>query len=87
MKHDHQFDTTIEGAAGGRCRLCSANDLDGVIEKLAADLWESRRHGTLDDWPWVDAGPQWQQTFREFAATAVASLTSPGLLDLSSGGA
>jgi hypothetical protein len=58
----------------GRCRLCAANDRDAVIEKLAADLWESRRHGTLDDRPWSEAGPHWQNIFRQLAQTAVESL-------------
>jgi hypothetical protein len=57
-----------------RCRLCTANDRDGVIEQLAADLWNSRRHGTLDDHPWEQAGDYWQRMFRELAVTAVGSL-------------
>ena len=57
-----------------RCRLCTANDMDAVVEHLAEQLWESRRHGTLDDWPWAQAGDYWQRIFREFATTAVASL-------------
>lgn len=40
----------------------------------AADLWESRRHGTLDDWPWDQAGSYWQPVFRELAETAIESL-------------
>ncbi|WCM29174.1 hypothetical protein NDN01_09935 [Sphingomonas sp. QA11] len=57
-----------------RCRLCSANDIDAVIEQTAADLWESRRHGTLDDVPWAQAGEYWQRIFRELAETAARSL-------------
>lgn len=57
-----------------RCRLCTSNDPDGLIEHLAAALWESRRHGTLDDWPWPEAGPYWQQIYRDFAHTAVEAL-------------
>jgi len=71
VKHDHSFDA---GSQQGRCRLCTANDPDGVIEQLAEDLWESRRYGTLDDWPWADAGDHWQRIFRELATTAVQSL-------------
>jgi len=37
---------------GMPCRLCTANDEEALVESLAADLWESRRHGTLDDYPW-----------------------------------
>ena len=57
-----------------RCLLCTSNDRETLIEQLAADLWESRRHGTLDDRPWLDAGDHWHRVFREFAATAVESL-------------
>ncbi|WP_175488137.1 hypothetical protein [Sphingomonas sp. NFR04] len=45
-----------------------------MIESLAADLWESRRHGTLDDRPWDRAGDHWQRIFRDFALTALESL-------------
>uniref|UniRef100_UPI0035CA02FD hypothetical protein n=1 Tax=uncultured Sphingomonas sp. TaxID=158754 RepID=UPI0035CA02FD len=60
----------------GPCRLCAANDLDALTEELAAELWESRRHGTLDDWPWEDASPMWKEIFRGFAATAVEVLAA-----------
>ena len=61
-----------------RCLLCSSNVLDAVIEKLAEDLWESRRHSTLDDVPWERCGDHWQRVFRDFAATAVESLRMAG---------
>jgi hypothetical protein len=32
-----------------RCRLCTANDREALVEHVAAALWESRRQGTLDD--------------------------------------
>ena len=64
----------VEPVADARCRLCTANDLEALTEELAAELWESRRHGTLDDWPWADAGPMWQRVFRDFAGTAVEVL-------------
>ena len=57
-----------------RCRLCTANDMDAVIERLACDLWESRRGGTFDDWPWAETSEFWKRTFRDFARTAVESL-------------
>ena len=57
-----------------RCRLCTANDPDGLVEHLAEQLWESRRHGTLDDWPWAEAGEYWQRIMREMAATAIQGL-------------
>lgn len=72
MKHDHSF--AADQPAGHRCQLCTANDLDAVIEKVAEELWESRRYGTLDDWPWAEAGDYWQRIFRELATTAVQML-------------
>jgi hypothetical protein len=57
-----------------RCRLCTANDLDGLKEEMAEALWESRRRGTLDDWPWAEAGPMWQRVFRDFGETAVEAM-------------
>lgn len=57
-----------------RCRLCSTNDREALIEHVAERLWESRRHGTLDDWEWIDAGGYWQPVYRELAKTAVETL-------------
>lgn len=57
-----------------RCRLCTANDVDGIIDQLAEDLWESRRYGTLDDVPFAECGPHWQRVFRELAETAFLAL-------------
>lgn len=59
---------------GHRCRLCTANDHAALVEHLAAALWEGRRHGTLDDRPWSDAGDYWHRTFRDFAEEAIAAL-------------
>ena len=68
-----------------RCRLCTSNDRERVIEQLAADLWESRRGGTLDDRPWLEAGDYWQAIFRHFAKTAADSLLGerhrPAIID------
>lgn len=54
-----------------RCRLCTANDPDALIEHLAEQLWESRRHGTLDDVGWDRAGGYWQRIYRELATSFV----------------
>lgn len=63
------------GHNGGGCPLCSGEGRDpDLVEQVAADLWESRRHGTLCDWPWDEAGEQWQHTYRGFAETAIASV-------------
>lgn len=45
-----------------------------MIEHLVGKLWESRRHGTLDDWPWPAAGDYWQRIYRELAETANGAL-------------
>jgi hypothetical protein len=57
-----------------RCRICTANDPEALVERLAADLWETQRHGTLDDRPWEGAGEYWQRIFRAFAETAIKTL-------------
>ena len=56
----------------GGCLLCTSTDREGLIEKLAADMWESRQ--VADYVAWADAGPYWQQGFRELAQTAIATL-------------
>ena len=53
------------------CALCSANNLDGLVEQLADDLLTNRRYSTLDDVPFAEC---WQALSREFARTAVVRL-------------
>ena len=57
-----------------RCRLCTANDTEALIEQLAGELWESQRGGTFDDWPWAETSEYWKRAFRLFAKAAVESL-------------
>ena len=57
-----------------RCRLCTANDEEALIDDLAGELWESRRYGTLDDVPWAEAGSYCEPIFRDFARTAFDAL-------------
>ena len=57
-----------------RCRLCTANDRDSLVDQVAKSLWESRRHGTADDHPFAEAGEYWQRVFRELAETAIDTL-------------
>lgn len=57
-----------------RCRICTANDPDALIDSVATDLWESRRHDSMNDLPWERAGTHWQTIFRELAATAIEAL-------------
>jgi hypothetical protein len=56
-----------------RCRLCTTNDHDALIEQLAADLWERHRDREILG-PWESAGAYWQRAMREFAEGAVALL-------------
>lgn len=58
------------------CALCAGGGAPDAafIEQVAADLWESRRDGHLCDWPWNEASDHWQRIFRDFAATAIASV-------------
>lgn len=72
----------MTGTPDHRCRLCTANDVDGLIERLAEELWDSRRYGTLDDRPWAQAGEYWQRTFRELTETVVASLQDHTALNM-----
>ncbi len=65
--HDH---------SAGRCRICTANDREALIEDLARALWDSRRSGTLDDVPLDQAAEHWQHVFHEFASSAIDLLTS-----------
>lgn len=75
MIHQHDFPGIGHNAAG-QCRICTSTDPEGLIEHLAAALWESRRHGTPCDWPWNEAGDHWQRTYRQFAETAIEALTA-----------
>ena len=74
MKHDH-FAFAGVGHNQAGCLLCTSTDREGLIEKLAAELWESRQ---VDAYvAWADAGPFWQMGFRELAETAVRGLGHP----------
>ena len=58
-----------------RCRLCTSNDDETVIEYLAAYMWESRMERMEDRTPWANAGATWQSAFREMAVAARQALT------------
>lgn len=69
--HDHST------AGSSRCRICTANDREALIDDLARALWDSRRSGTLDDVPLDQAPEHWQRVFRAFAASALDLLAPP----------
>ncbi|MBB5714777.1 hypothetical protein [Sphingomonas aerophila] len=55
----------MAGSTSGRCRVCTANDQETLIEQLAEQVWEWRRER---DFPhWAEAGEFWQAKFREHA--------------------
>jgi hypothetical protein len=60
-----------------RCRLCTTNDRDALIDELAAEMWASRRDDEMDP-PWENAGPYWHQAMRQFAEATVAMLHPHG---------
>lgn len=57
-----------------RCRLCTSNDDEAVIEHVAAYMWESRMDH-FEEHPWSEAGGTWQAAFREMAVAARQALT------------
>jgi hypothetical protein len=58
-----------------RCRLCTSNDDEAVIEHVAAYMWESRMDHFEERTPWSEAGGTWQAAFREMAVAARQALT------------
>ena len=64
-------------AVGHRCRLCTANDREALVEELAQQLWDGQRGGTLDDWPWSETSEYWRTIFRQFARTAIETMERP----------
>jgi hypothetical protein len=57
-----------------RCRLCTSNDDDAVIEHLAEKMWDSRIDYFEERTPWSKAGETWQSAFREMAVAARQAL-------------
>lgn len=58
-----------------RCRICTTNDREALIEELATRMWESRRDREIDPDEFEDAPPYWQMTFREFASETIKMLS------------
>jgi len=58
----------------GRCRLCTSNDDEAVIEHLAEKMWDSRMDYFEERTPWSKAGGTWQSAFREMAVAARQAL-------------
>lgn len=58
-----------------RCRLCTSNDDQALIEHLAKFMWDSRQGEFEVATPWERAGPTWQAKFREMGVAARQALT------------
>lgn len=57
-----------------RCRLCTSNDPQAVIEHLAKAMWDSRQGEFEVATPWDEAGATWQSKFREMGVAARLAL-------------
>jgi len=57
----------------GRCRICTTNDREALVEELAERMWESRRDHEHEK-PWNETTSYWQEAFRQFAATSIKML-------------
>ncbi|MET3826592.1 hypothetical protein ABIC16_002285 [Sphingomonas sp. PvP055] len=57
-----------------RCRLCTSNDEDAVVDHLAEKMWDSRQVHFEVRTPWCEAGGTWQSAFRELAVAARQAL-------------
>lgn len=57
-----------------RCRACTSNDVDALVDEIAERLYEVRREGVLP--PWERAGDYWQRAMRHVAREAIDLLHS-----------
>lgn len=64
-----------------RCQMCTANDLDGLAEKLAERLWEGRCDPKLNDPVWNECGIYWQSRMRGLARDAIDIMRSGSIID------
>ena len=46
-----------------RCRVCSSNDRESLVDEIAREVWESGGHGVA----WEDTFPQWHTVYRQHA--------------------
>jgi hypothetical protein len=46
-----------------RCRLCTSNDRDALVEEMAAGAWEAAGYGQ----EWKDVREPWHTAFRHHA--------------------
>lgn len=59
-----------------RCRICSANDEQALIEDMARAMWETQRssdpHGEWRDWDQTHS--YWRDRMMEFAAASLQAI-------------
>lgn len=56
------------------CRLCTTNDREALVERVAEKMWDSRMGEFEVATPWDQAGATWQSKFREMAVVAVMAI-------------
>ena len=63
-----------------RCRICSANDHDALVEDAARAMWDTlATTDPNDEWrPWEEAGSYWHFRMRQFADATIRVLRREG---------
>lgn len=58
------------------CRICTANDEEALIEKMAEAMWSTQEStDSHTDWsPWAEAGPYWQRIMLDYARASLKVL-------------
>lgn len=56
-----------------RCRICSSNDREQLVDDMAKAIWLTQESANPDnEWrPWENAGPYWQNIMRQFAEASL----------------
>lgn len=59
-----------------RCRICTSNDRDQLVEDMARAMWDTQESSSMDaEWePWDKAPPYWQNIMRQFADVSLKVL-------------
>jgi hypothetical protein len=59
-----------------RCRICTANDREALIEDMARAMWDSQESTNPDDeWqPWDKAPPYWHGLMRSYATDCLKQI-------------
>lgn len=62
-----------------RCRICTTNDHEGLVEELSERIWENRRDRDIDPDMSPDAPPYWQMVMRGLASETIELLRRAAL--------